>query len=67
MPTLNIQFRDETEAEIVAIFAVPQDESWKNQGAVEIYDARYRIFYEALPESLRIMWPRPGASAREIV
>ena len=46
MTSLNVQFSDSTESEVVAYFASPQDpEVYQNLGTVEASDARWAKFY----------------------
>ncbi|MFP1871898.1 hypothetical protein ACLEDV_08020 [Lonsdalea quercina] len=62
MTTIYVQFSDDSESEIVSLFGNPQDEKyWPHQGTVDISDARYKAYYEKMPEIARENWPVPNA------
>ncbi|MFP1728043.1 hypothetical protein ACLEDY_05375 [Lonsdalea quercina] len=60
MTTIYVQFSDDSESEIVSLFGNPQDEKyWPHQGTVDSSDARYKTYYENMPEIARENWPVP--------
>lgn len=55
-----VQFADSTQTVIVSYFGAPQDESeFPNQGAVDASDARYKTFFNSLPQSATPGMPVP--------
>lgn len=45
MPTVYVQFSDDTETEVISVFGCPQDETTSpNQGEVDDVDPRYIAF-----------------------
>ncbi|MFP3652308.1 MULTISPECIES: hypothetical protein [Burkholderia] len=47
MTTINVQFSDSTESEVVAYFASPQDpEAYQHLGTIDTSDARWASFYQ---------------------
>ncbi|WP_458763579.1 hypothetical protein [Cupriavidus basilensis] len=59
METLFVRFKDETQAEIVAWFAVQQSPVGENDGEVDPTDSRWRAYFETMPPSLRPVLPAP--------
>ncbi|MDR3432052.1 MAG: hypothetical protein P4L95_09160 [Rouxiella aceris] len=56
-----VQFADDSEESIVAIFSCPQDASqYQNQGKLDITDKRYHSFYQLLSESVQQLMPSPA-------
>jgi hypothetical protein len=50
--TLYVQFADNTDTEIISVFASPQDDThFPNQGTVESDDPRYVTYYDSVPAS----------------
>lgn len=55
-----VEFSDSTETSITAIFGSAQDpEYYPYQGIVENSDPRYAVFWNILPDSVKVWWPTP--------
>lgn len=62
MTTVYVQFADSTDAMIVAAFAVAQNPAYyPNSGEVDTSDARWKTYYDSLPEFAQVGWPAPTA------
>ncbi|WP_145562547.1 hypothetical protein [Yersinia aldovae] len=62
---INVQFSDETESVITALFGGPQSsDDFDFLGEVDANDARYIVFYDALPELFRRSLPEPITSGK---
>lgn len=60
MATLNVQFTDASEETITSYFGAPQDPTqYPNQGTVSADDARWKAFYDSLPDMARDALPAP--------
>jgi len=60
MTTINVQFSDSTEKEIIAYFAASQDaEAWPNQGTVDSSSALWATYYNSLPPFVQQTLPAP--------
>ncbi|WP_155644286.1 hypothetical protein [Burkholderia territorii] len=58
-----VQFSDQTEDAIVAIFSCKQDAAaYPNQGEVDISDPRYAAYYDSIPFNSRGGLPEPISS-----
>ncbi|WP_454825408.1 hypothetical protein [Paraburkholderia xenovorans] len=54
MKQVHVQFLDESDSTIVAVFAGPQDSSvYPNQGTIDVSDSRYVAFFNSIPEIAR--------------
>lgn len=55
-----VQFSDVSKTVITALFGGPQDlDFYPFQGNVEASDPRYKVYYDAMPESIKEYWPTP--------
>lgn len=60
MTTINVQFVDAADKEIISYFAAPQDPAgYANLGTVTTEDPRWATFYNSLPEIVRVGLPAP--------
>lgn len=60
MASLFVQFADDTEEVIVSYFPAQQDPKvYPHQGTVDTSDPRWRVFWEALPDSAKPYLPAP--------
>lgn len=57
---INVQFSDKTESTITTLFGGPQSpDDFDFLGEVNVNDARYIAFYDALSESSKMSLPKP--------
>ncbi len=58
---LNVQYSDETEMEIVAVFGSSQDPGiYPNQGVVSTTDARWHQYFDSIPSAAQRALPTPS-------
>jgi hypothetical protein len=60
---VHVQFSDATQRDIVSYFGSPQDPNvYPNLATIQSSDARYHVWYNALPESARVGLPVPTSA-----
>ncbi|MDR6583819.1 hypothetical protein J2W50_002017 [Herbaspirillum frisingense] len=60
MASIHVQFEDESEQRVVAVFgSEQQSDVYPNQAVIETTDLRYIEFYESFPVFMRATLPAP--------
>jgi hypothetical protein len=58
---INVQFSDSVKTKIIAYFGAPQNEdAYPNQATVDVSDARWSTFYNAMPDEVKAALPSPA-------
>ncbi|MBR8136819.1 hypothetical protein [Burkholderia cenocepacia] len=58
---INVQFSDAAGTDVLAYFSCPQEEDeYPNLGVVPDTDARWKVFYDSMPEDVRNSMPPPA-------
>jgi hypothetical protein len=60
MELIYVQFADETEEVIISYFAAPQNPvMFPNQAAIYTNDPRWKVYYDKLPDEVKVTFPAP--------
>lgn len=63
MTTINVQFSDSSETEIIGAFSCAQDNAtFPNQGSVDLHDTRWVAYYNEQPALIQARIPPPSST-----